>query len=294
MNYRDLQKLAKERGVKGNQTKDKIIQDLIEVVQARNEKEGSAHNGSKSDDSPDDPNSTLNSSGFLHHSGLQNQESNEKSPEDQKGAGSKTYPKASNETEERAHNGSESDGSGFLCHSRLRNQEYNEKTPEDQKGAGSETYSRASISRASPSGATEFASPEFKRSILPPPPVKRGRSESVSAKVPMTLDEKRQRRYRPGVQALREIRHFQKTTRLILPKLPFARLVKEVALKVCSNDLSLRFQVLALECLHEAAEAYLVHLFEDTQLCAIHAKRVTIMDKDMHLARRIRGEANIL
>jgi histone H3 len=51
-----------------------------------------------------------------------------------------------------------------------------------------------------------------------------------------------------------------------------------------------RFQSLALEGLQEAAEAYLVGLFEDTNLCAIHAKRVTICPKDMQLARRIRGE----
>jgi histone H3 len=80
---------------------------------------------------------------------------------------------------------------------------------------------------------------------------------------------------------------FQKTTDLLLRKLPFQRLVREVAQDF---KLDLRFQSQAVMALQEAAEAYLVGLFEDTNLCAIHAKRVTIMPKDMQLARRIRGE----
>ena len=54
--------------------------------------------------------------------------------------------------------------------------------------------------------------------------------------------------------------------------------------------LDIRFQVSAISCLQEACEDYVVHLFEDANLCAIHAKRVTIMPKDLALARRIRGE----
>jgi len=98
---------------------------------------------------------------------------------------------------------------------------------------------------------------------------------------------KRKQRYRPGTVALREIRRFQKSTELLVRKLPFQRLVKEIATEFKSD---LRFQSTALLALQEAAEAYLVGLFEDTNLCAIHAKRVTIMPKDMQLARRIRGE----
>ncbi|KAJ5734769.1 histone H3 variant [Penicillium manginii] len=76
----------------------------------------------------------------------------------------------------------------------------------------------------------------------------------------------RRRRYKPGTVALKEIRRYQRSYDLLIAKLPFARLVRE-----------------------EASEAFLVHLFEDTNLCAIHAKRVTIMQKDIQLARRIRG-----
>lgn len=98
---------------------------------------------------------------------------------------------------------------------------------------------------------------------------------------------KRPRRYRPGTVALREIRHYQNSTELLIRKLPFQRLVREIARDFKQE---LRFQAIAILALQEAAEAYLVGLFEDTNLCAIHAKRVTIMPKDMLLARRIRGE----
>ena len=98
---------------------------------------------------------------------------------------------------------------------------------------------------------------------------------------------KKPHRYRPGIVALREIRRFQKSTELLIRKLPFQRLVREIAQEMKSD---LRFQSAAVGALQEAAEAYLVALFEDTNLCAIHAKRITIFPKDMQLARRIRGE----
>ena len=98
---------------------------------------------------------------------------------------------------------------------------------------------------------------------------------------------KKARRYRPGTVALREIRKYQKSDKLLLRKLPFQRLVREV---VQEHKMDLRLTSHALCAIQEAAEAYLVALFEDANLCAIHAKRVTIMPKDMMLARRIRGE----
>ena len=100
---------------------------------------------------------------------------------------------------------------------------------------------------------------------------------------------KKSRRYRPGTVALREIRKYQKTTDLLIKKAPFQRLVREVSQDFKAD---LRFQSSAVMALQEASEAYLVGLFEDTNLCAIHARRVTIMPKDMQLARRIRGERN--
>ena len=98
---------------------------------------------------------------------------------------------------------------------------------------------------------------------------------------------KKPHRYRPGTVALREIRKYQKSTELLIRKLPFQKVVREIATDY-KNDL--RFQSQAILALQEATEAYLIGLFEDTNLCAIHAKRVTIMPKDMQLARRIRNE----
>jgi histone H3 len=98
---------------------------------------------------------------------------------------------------------------------------------------------------------------------------------------------KKPHRFRCGTVALREIRKYQKSTDLLIRKLPFQRLVREIAQDFKTD---LRFQSHAVLALQEAAEAYLVGLFEDTNLCAIHAKRVTIMPKDVQLARRIRGE----
>ncbi len=136
---------------------------------------------------------------------------------------------------------------------------------------------------------------------------------------------KKPHRYRPGTVALREIRKYQKSTELLIRKLPFQRLVREIAQDFKTD---LRFQSSAVLALQEAAEAYLVGLFEDTNLAAIHAKRVTIsaslappalvcssrfqccmlvlrgfqlplkhnffrppaVPKDIQLARRIRGE----
>ena len=86
---------------------------------------------------------------------------------------------------------------------------------------------------------------------------------------------------------LRPHRKYQKSTELLIRKLPFQRLVREIAQDFKTD---LRFQSHAILALQEASEAYLVGLFEDTNLCAIHAKRVTIMPKDIQLARRIRGE----
>ena len=98
---------------------------------------------------------------------------------------------------------------------------------------------------------------------------------------------KKPHRYRPGTVALCEIRRYQTSTELLIRKLPFQCLVREIAQNI---KMDLRFQSAAIMALQESAEAYLVGLFEDSNLCAIHAKRVTIMPKDIQLARRIRGE----
>ena len=112
-------------------------------------------------------------------------------------------------------------------------------------------------------------------------------NKAARKSAPIELSIKRPHRYRPGTVALREIRKFQKSTELLIRKLPFQKVVREIAGEFKSD---LRFQSQAILALQEATEAYIVGLFEDTNLCAIHAKRVTIMPKDMQLARRIRGQ----
>ncbi|KKK15409.1 hypothetical protein P175DRAFT_0484190 [Aspergillus ochraceoroseus IBT 24754] len=139
------------------------------------------------------------------------------------------------------------------------------------------------ISAAGPSKATRKPRTAAKGGKRPP------RTSNVQPGDP--TPHGRTRRYKPGTVALKEIRKYQRSYDLLLRKLPFARLVREVALDLLPTEVGaeLRWQSHAILALQEAAEAFLVHLFEDTNLCAIHAKRVTIMQKDIQLARRIRG-----
>lgn len=109
--------------------------------------------------------------------------------------------------------------------------------------------------------------------------------QSVSPSAPPP----RRRRHRPGKKALQEIRRYQASTELLIPKLPFARVVREVTQRFWSRERAFRYTVEALVALQTAAEAYLVGLFEDGMLCAIHGKRVTLQVKDLQLALRIRG-----
>ncbi|KAJ7129567.1 histone-fold-containing protein [Mycena epipterygia] len=155
-------------------------------------------------------------------------------------------------------------------------------------------------------GATGSKRKAANNSSDPPTPAKKAKMtarKSTGGKPPrkstggnITAPAPRKKRFRPGTVALREIRKYQKSTDLLLRKLPFARLVREIASEMTTdmNDnympgADLRWQSTALMALQEATEAYLVHLFEDANLCAIHAKRVTIMQRDIQLARRIRG-----
>lgn len=107
------------------------------------------------------------------------------------------------------------------------------------------------------------------------------------ARMPTTGGVKKPYRYKPGTVALREIRKYQKSTNNLIAKQPFRRLVREIAQDLLSDVM---FQQTAMLALQEAAETYLVSLFEDANLCAIHAKRVTIQPKDIQLACSLRGE----
>ncbi|KAF8882997.1 histone-fold-containing protein [Infundibulicybe gibba] len=103
---------------------------------------------------------------------------------------------------------------------------------------------------------------------------------------------KRSRRFRPGEVALREIRKYQGSSELLLRKLPFQRLVREITYDV-TGTADIKFQSAALAALQESAEEYLVTLFADVNLVAIHGKRVTIQPKDMALALRLRGPSRL-
>ncbi|XP_008300976.1 histone H3-like centromeric protein A [Stegastes partitus] len=132
-----------------------------------------------------------------------------------------------------------------------------------------------------------------RRPPLPAPGTSRStpvspRRSGVSRKPPASP---KKRRFRPGTKALMEIRKYQKSTDLLLRKGPFSRLVREVCQSFSRE--ALRWQVYALLALQEAAEAFLVMMFSDANLCAIHAKRVTLFPRDIQLARRIRGVDNL-
>ncbi len=113
--------------------------------------------------------------------------------------------------------------------------------------------------------------------------------KQLATKAARKTQVKKPHRYRPGTVALREIRKYQKTTNLLIRHLPFQRLVREIASEIFTD---LRFQSSAILALQESSEAYLTSMFEDANLCAIHANRVTVTPRDMALARRIRRERN--
>ena len=110
--------------------------------------------------------------------------------------------------------------------------------------------------------------------------------KKISAALP-DKSLKAKRRFKPGIKALAEIRKMQQGAELVIPKMSFARLMREVSQDFRTD---LRLQASAIAALHEAAEAFLIGLFQDSQLCAIHAHRITVMQKDFRLALRLRGE----
>ena len=119
-------------------------------------------------------------------------------------------------------------------------------------------------------------------------PRKQFATKAPRKSTPATGEVKKPHRWRLGMVALCEIHCFQKSTDLLIAMLPFARLVREIVQDVGLRGFDYHFQSAAIYALQEAAEAYLVQLLDDTNLCAIHRKRVTITPKDMHLVQRMR------
>lgn len=164
------------------------------------------------------------------------------------------------------------------------------KMSQEAQAAGGAASSSSSSITAQPSSAVVVAPSSSiaqaavsKALAVKKQPHQGGGDAAVEAGAP----HKKKWRYKPGVQALREIRWLVQSTKLLLRKKPFQRLVREVAGKIKSD---IRWETLALLALQEAAEANLVHVLSNANLCAIHAKRITIFPKDIQLAKRIEGE----
>ena len=129
----------------------------------------------------------------------------------------------------------------------------------------------------------------LRKQLKPKGQKKKGKAQGGGKTLPASQQGTRKpHRYRPGTVALREIRWYQKSTELLIRKLPFQRLVRELAQDL--GKINIRFQSGVIMALQEASEAYLVGLLENTNLCAVYAKRVIIMTKDIQLAWQIRGE----
>ena len=169
-----------------------------------------------------------------------------------------------------------------------------ESSPEDSGVEPSETSSRR--------GDSPPAAAQSIPAVQPKPGTSRGGGSSSSRPYlkKQTAAKKEPRKqfsvptglkkphcYRPGTVALRQIRHYQKSTELLIRKLPFRCLVREIAKGIMTD---LHFQAAAFGALQEASEAYLVGLLEDSNLCAIHSGCVTIIPKDIQLTRHIQGE----
>lgn len=124
------------------------------------------------------------------------------------------------------------------------------------------------------------------------PPKPKAKSLVADEKETRSLSKKRenniQRRFRPTEKALSQIRKYKKVTQLNIRRLPFQRLVREIAQKI-NPDVGIRWTQKSLEILQSVSEDYIISLLEDAYQCTLHAKRITLMCKDISLARRIRG-----
>ena len=146
-------------------------------------------------------------------------------------------------------------------------------------------------------GSSRAATPEYLRDHDPSEgssstesPYDSSGVEKPPRKVPVKKPVKKPRRFKPGTVSLREIKRYQKSTALLIPKTTFQRVVKEI-IQGRLGARHLRIQSAALGALQESAEAFLVRVLDDTNLCAVHCNRVTIKPKDMQLAQRISGES---
>lgn len=123
-----------------------------------------------------------------------------------------------------------------------------------------------------------------------PASTKKASASKRHGRVTDAATERRKKRFRPGTVPLLEIRNYQKSGELLIPRQPFQRLVKEIAAPI----FKLRFRPCAVDALQEAAENHLISLLRDTNEIALHGKRQTITREDMRVARRLTERSMML
>lgn len=123
---------------------------------------------------------------------------------------------------------------------------------------------------------------------LPTPSLAKGaRKKSISVKTPKIITPPQIKKKSNKTNVIREIAFFQKNTDMLISKLPFSRYIRDIVRKVTVNSQDFRFERKSILALQEAFEAYVVSLLEDSNLCASHAKRVTLYDKDINLVKKL-------
>ena len=169
-----------------------------------------------------------------------------------------------------------------------------EQTKDNLKGAKEVYFKYFPSQKMAQTKATVMKRASEGIKTLPQPPKCPGKKIGIKVAKSMSVPQgkgtkktQRSRCYRPRTKALWEIRWFQKSTKLLIPKMAFLRVACEILQRESPTS---RIQASTVLALQEAAEGCLICLMEDTNLCTIHSKRITILPKDMQLARRIQGE----
>jgi histone H3 len=160
--------------------------------------------------------------------------------------------------------------------------------PRGSKSKGKLSSETKKTKEAKAAKATKVAASKPKPAATKSKPASKGVSKTAK-KTAGAAKVSKPHRFHPGTVALREIRRYQKSTEMLVPKLPFRRLVAELAQDFQATDSAWRFSGDAVVILQQVAEDFLIKLLEDANLAAIHAKRVTVQPRDITIAQRIAG-----
>lgn len=170
----------------------------------------------------------------------------------------------------------ENDTKNYYNRSSLTSNRYQRESSDDEENV--ENMPRQQRSRSPQLKRHRDRSPSTHATTTRPPKLIPGKNRVTKAK---------NRKWRPGQKALNEIRMYQKSTDMLIQKAPFARLVHEIVREATSFSSDYRIRADALSALQEAAEAFMVEMFEGSVLICNHAKRVTLMPTDIQLYRRL-------